>query len=473
MQLQKNSVKWDTATGSFHTDGVVTIENYHLPQFTRKRHITSSFHMFQKRPKDKYDFILGRDLLIELSIDIRYSTAQFVWENIIVDMVPRNYWTEQKIRNIAKTWNVNKREHNVEELHLAEILPADYKPFNINEVVQKQTHLSSDERKQLLQALKDFQEFFQGTPGKYTGRPIELELLPNTKPFYAKPFSIPKAYQQISKDEISRLENIGILTKVPSSEWAAPTFVIPKKNKTVRLITDFRGLNKCLKRSPYPMPKIPDIFKGMERFKYATTIDLNMGYYSMPLSEHLKKLCIICLPWGLYQYNVQPQGVKPATDIFQQRMGELFHDLSTTDSFMDDIIILGYGTFQMHLADVIEVLTRLRSVGMQVNPDKCMWFQTEVTYLGFVITRRDQASARENSRYSLYGATKIAERRPPLCWNDKFLSRSIPQTRRNACSINRSLWTKTEIYMGNETRASFPLHERNHCAGYYVDVPSV
>jgi hypothetical protein len=54
---------------------------------------------------------------------------------------------------------------------------------------------------------------------------------------------------------------------------------------------------------------------------------------------------------------------------------------------MDDIIVLGYGTFQMHLADVIEVLTRLRSVGMQVNPDKCMWFQTEVTYLGFIITR--------------------------------------------------------------------------------------
>jgi hypothetical protein len=36
---------------------------------------------------------------------------------------------------------------------------------------------------------------------------------------------------------------------------------------------------------------------------------------------------------------------------------------------------------------VIEVLTQLRSVGIQVNPDKCMWFQTEVTYLGFIITR--------------------------------------------------------------------------------------
>ncbi len=68
-------------------------------------------------------------------------------------------------------------------------------------------------------------------------KPIELELLPDAKPFYRKPFSIPKSYQQITKDKIARLESIGLLTKVTSSEWAAPTFVIPKKNQTVRIIT--------------------------------------------------------------------------------------------------------------------------------------------------------------------------------------------------------------------------------------------
>jgi len=91
--------------------------------------------------------------------------------------------------------------------------------------------------------LIDFQDLFKGQRGQYNGEPIELELLPGSKPFYAKPFSIPKA------------------------------FIIPKKNKTVRVITDFRGLNKCLKHNPFPMPKIPDIFRGMEKFRYATTID--------------------------------------------------------------------------------------------------------------------------------------------------------------------------------------------------------
>jgi hypothetical protein len=72
--------------------------------------------MAQKQSKDKYDFILGQDLLTELSIDICYSIAQVIWENIIIDMVPCAYWTEQKIKNIAKTWNMNKRERKTEKL---------------------------------------------------------------------------------------------------------------------------------------------------------------------------------------------------------------------------------------------------------------------------------------------------------------------------------------------------------------------
>jgi hypothetical protein len=383
MESNKTPIKWDTAGGILQTNGTALIEKLCLPQFTQKRQITSTFHTFDKRSKDKYDFILGRDLLTDLKLIIDYSVAQFKWDSITVDMVPSGYWTRSKIEQ--KQWNVN--HHANEELQLAQILPADYKPADLPAVVQQQTHLTAEEREQLLTTLFDFQELFQGKRGEFKGEPIELELLPGSKPFYAKPFSIPKAYQKVTKDEIARLEEIGLFTKVASSEWAAPTFIIPKKNHTVRVISDFRGLNKCLKRNPYPMPKIPDIFRGMEKFRYATTIDLNMGYYSMPLSEQSKKLCVITLPWGLYQYNMLPMGVKPATDIFQQRMGVLFHDMPEVSIFMDDTIVFGYADFGTHLADVTEVLRRLQAAGMQVNPDKCLWFQSKVTYLGFVITR--------------------------------------------------------------------------------------
>jgi hypothetical protein len=132
-----------------------------------------------------------------------------MWQNITVNMLPPGYWTKQKISNIAKTWNPNRKElHDVEteELRLAKILPAECKPTDIDNVINKQTHLSPEERKQLRDVLLDFGNLFQGKCGDSKGDPITLELLPNSTPFYGKPFSIPKAYQQITKNEIARLE---------------------------------------------------------------------------------------------------------------------------------------------------------------------------------------------------------------------------------------------------------------------------
>jgi len=170
-------------------------------------------------------------------------------------MVPSGCWTQEKISTIAKSWNEQKQELNV-----TEILPADNKSIDMYQVADRLTHLLSNECEQLRHVLLDFSDLFQGTCGKYNGDPVSLELVPGSTPFYWKPFSIPKAYKQVTKDEIQRLQKLGLLTPVASLQWAAPIFIIPKKNNTVRVITNFRGLNKCLVRKPYPIPEIPDIF---------------------------------------------------------------------------------------------------------------------------------------------------------------------------------------------------------------------
>ena len=80
------------------------------------------------------------------------------------------------------------------------------------------------------------------------------------------------------------------------SEWAAPTFIIPKKDGYVQFISDFRELNKRIKRKPFPIPKIQDMLLKLEGFQYATSLDLNMGYYHKELSPFSKRLCAIVLP---------------------------------------------------------------------------------------------------------------------------------------------------------------------------------
>jgi len=92
--------------------------------------------------------------------------------------------------------------------------------------------------------------------------------------------------------EINRLVGIGVLKRQSSSRWASPTFIIPKKDMTVRTITDFRKLNKkWIVRRPYPIPKISTMLQELEGFTYAMALDLNMGYYTIRLAVPTTSMC--------------------------------------------------------------------------------------------------------------------------------------------------------------------------------------
>ena len=62
----------------------------------------------------------------------------------------------------------------------------------------------------------------------------------------------------------------------------------------------------------------------LEVFQYVTSLDLNMGYYHIQLSENASNLCTIILPWGKYRYKRLPMGVANSPDIFKQKMNYLF-----------------------------------------------------------------------------------------------------------------------------------------------------
>ena len=63
------------------------------------------------------------------------------------------------------------------------------------------------------------------------------------------------------------------------SEWAFPSFIIAKKNGTVRFLTDFRKVNKMLVQKPWPLPKISTVLQELEKSMWASSLDLNIGYY--------------------------------------------------------------------------------------------------------------------------------------------------------------------------------------------------
>jgi len=103
------------------------------------------------------------------------------------------------------------------------------------------------------------------------------------KPYHGRPYPIAHLHNATLMKEINRLEGIGVLKRQSSSQWVSPTFIIPKKDMTVRTITDFWELNKQIVRRPYPIPKISTTLQELEGFTYAMALDLNMGYYTIRL----------------------------------------------------------------------------------------------------------------------------------------------------------------------------------------------
>jgi len=87
--------------------------------------------------------------------------------------------------------------------------------------------------------LREHKALFDGQLGCWHGQEVKLELQEGAKPYHARAYNTPQCHMQTLKAEAERLVKIGVLKKVNHSEWPAPTFIIPKKDGSVRFISDF------------------------------------------------------------------------------------------------------------------------------------------------------------------------------------------------------------------------------------------
>ena len=171
------------------------------------------------------------------------------------------------------------------------------------------------------------------------------------------------------------------------SEWAFPSFIVPKSNGTVRFISDFRQLNSLLKCKSWTLPKIVETLQELEGFTYASQLDLNMGYYTIRLDPDSSKICTIILPRGKYSYQRLPMGVAGSPDIFQEKMTGLMATLEYVKAYIDDLLIISKDSFQDHLDKLEQVLIKLQNAGLKVNAAKSTFGVAECEYLGYVLTR--------------------------------------------------------------------------------------
>ena len=123
-----------------------------------------------------------------------------------------------------------------------------------------------------MELLTEFEELFDGTLGNWNTEPVSFELKEGAKPYHGRAFPVPICHKETLIKELNRLCDLGVLEWQPASEWASPSFIVPKKDKTVRFLSDFREVNKWIVRKPYLIPKISTVLQEMEGFTFASAL---------------------------------------------------------------------------------------------------------------------------------------------------------------------------------------------------------
>jgi Reverse transcriptase (RNA-dependent DNA polymerase) len=320
-------------------------------------------------------------------LDFATDPPTLTWEDATVPIVPRGYWSKERLEETFPISAIEVAERNFESKSPS-MIAATYGKVPVDLRTLVPSHLPDHQQEELYQLITKYKAIFDGDLGTLPGKPVELELKsPEVSPYHGRAYPVPKVYEKLVKEEVERLCKLKVLQRVNESAWGAPSFGIPKKSGEIRFISDFRQLNKVLRRKPYPLLVPHEYFRSLDGFSYCMSMDLKMGFWAIQLSPYSQKLCTIVLPWGKYKYLRLPMGRSVSPDIYQEKMSNLFVHMPEVVVYIDDILVITKGSFKEHLEKVIEVLRRLAQHQLKVHPEKSRFCRFETEFLGFTLCR--------------------------------------------------------------------------------------
>ncbi|KAF9756168.1 Transposon Tf2-6 polyprotein, partial [Nosema granulosis] len=204
-------------------------------------------------------------------------------------------------------------------------------------------------------------------------------------PVHKKPYPVPINHLPKLKEEVKKLENLDIIHE-SNSNYASPAFTVPKKTGDVRLVVDYRELNKKTVKMGYPFPCIQYSLMDLKGSQYFSQLDLNMGYYQIEVDPKEQHKTAFVLPFGQYEFARMPFGLCNAPRVFQKVMSDKLKDMPFVKIFVDDILIFSKSK-EEHEKHLKKVLERLRDEGISVNFTKSSFRLKEVRYLGKIIDK--------------------------------------------------------------------------------------
>ncbi|KAA0052109.1 Enzymatic polyprotein [Cucumis melo var. makuwa] len=160
-----------------------------------------------------------------------------------------------------------------------------------------------------------------------------------------------------------------------------------KERGVPRLVINYKPLNKVLKWIRYPIPNRQDLLKRITLAKVFSKFDMMSGFWQIQIhpSDRYKKAFNV--PFGQFQWNVMPFGLKNAPSEFQKIMNDIFNQYQEfTIVYIDDVLVFS-NTVDQHFKHLRVFLNVIKSNGLVVSQPKIKLFQTKIRFLGYEINQ--------------------------------------------------------------------------------------
>ena len=176
---------------------------------------------------------------------------------------------------------------------------------------------------------------------------------PDTPPFRERFHRIPPPQLEEVRAHLKIMLDAGVI-RLSNSPWCNTVVLVRKKDGSLHFCIDFRRLNTLTVKDSHPLPRICETLESLAGAAHYTTIDMNSGFWQVPMDEESKQYTTFTLgSMGLYECESMPFGLCNTLPTFQRLMLNCLGELNLTYCliYLDDVIIFSR-TEEEHLERV-------------------------------------------------------------------------------------------------------------------------
>lgn len=136
---------------------------------------------------------------------------------------------------------------------------------------------------------------------------FRIDLAPGTTPISKIPYRMVPTELKELKLQLQDLLERGFIHE-SKSPWSAPVLFVKKKDESLRLCIDYRGLNAVTIKNKYHLPYIDELFDQLQGVVVFSKLDLRQGYYQLRIRKENVPKTAFNTRYGHFEFAVMPFG---------------------------------------------------------------------------------------------------------------------------------------------------------------------